>query len=788
MCAAARDPKKKTILIADDSELNRELLTQMLGEQYHYLYAADGEQLLHMLFENVEADILLLDMHMPHMNGMDVLKVMHAQNWTQDLPVVIISAEDDAGFIRNAYRLGAIDYIRRPFDAFLVQHRVENVLHIYSRNKQLVKLVENQVRQREKVNNLLISILSRVMEVSNHESGDHTLRVQKITNLLLERLVELTDRYALREEDISLICAAAALHDIGKITVPKAILNKPGALTQEEWVIMQSHTVKGDEMLWELSVDQNEKLMVLAHEICRHHHERYDGRGYPDGLAGDDIPISAQAVSIADAYDALTSDRCYKEAFSHEKAVAMILHGECGAFNPLLLRCFMEISDALLIELKFNQLKPDYTFHVQDLAEEALEQENLFQTNRISDIAEHERTKKDFFARQCGGIQFEYDALARKVLSITHYDETGERIRLSSTATHLLGVEDWTLLQEQLRKTTREAPTVTMTALVPLNDTQRWHRIVAQSIWTDEHDSYVGIVGQFTDIHDEMVRRGKDLIIKGMHITGDNFLAMRSIFDVVRLVDPNTCRVLHIDADGNVQRSGTCCYAIWNRDKACENCTSAKALNNKNWMTKLEVHEGRIFSVLSRYVQCGETPCVLEVALCMEDAAERSRSGVGFLPDSVTLQNYYRDTLTRAYSRAYFDNFQPNLETAQGVAIVDLNQFKQINDSFGHMAGDAALRHTSEVIRSCIRQSDVLIRYGGDEFLLLFQRISENAFYDKLQRIKQAVSEAALADYPDMKLGISIGGAYCVTPLTRAIDEADKAMYRDKFHMKEQGV
>lgn len=202
-------------------------------------------------------------------------------------------------------------------------------------------------------------------------------------------------------------------------------------------------------------------------------------------------------------------------------------------------------------------------------------------------------------------------------------------------------------------------------------------------------------------------------------------------------------------------------------------------------MTKLEVREGRIYSVLSRYVQCGQTPCVLEVALCMEDAIERGKSGVGFLPDSVTLQNYYRDTLTQAYSRAYFDSFQPNLENAQGVAIIDVDQFKQINDSFGHRAGDAALRHASAVIRSCIRQADVLIRYGGDEFLLLFRQISEHAFFDKLRSIKQAVRASAVADYPDMKLTISIGGAYCVTPLTRAIDEADKAMYRDKYHMKE---
>lgn len=779
--------EKKKILIADDSQLNRELLAEMLGDSYEYIYAVDGEHLLRLLSENVEADILLLDMHMPNMSGMEVLKVMHARSWTDDLPVVIISAENDTAFIRNAYRLGAIDYIRRPFDAFMVQHRVKNVLAVYSRNKRLVRLVEEQLFQRAKVNDMLINILSRVVEESNLESGEHTLRVQRITRALLDRLVQITDRYPLTEEDIVVICTVSALHDIGKVCVPRGILNKPGALTDGEWEIMRSHTLRGDEMLREVPVDQSEKLMVVAHEICRHHHERYDGSGYPDGLKGDEIPISAQAVSLADAYDALTSDRCYKEAYTHERAVAMILNGECGAFNPMLLRCFTDISDQLLVDLNLNldRTEKDYLESLRDLTEEALEQTEITVIDRTGSIAESERTKKEFFARQCGGIQFEYDALTRKVTSITRYDEAGERVRLSSTATHLLGVDDWTLLQERLRQTTRERPDVTMTALIPLDGTPRWHRVSARSIWAEDNEKYVGIVGQFTDIHDEMVRRGRDLMVGGAHVSGENFVAMRRMFDVVRLVDPNTCHVLNIREDGGVERSEKKCYEIWNRGEPCKNCSSAKALHNKNWMTKLEVRDGRIFSVLSRYVQCGETDCVLEVALCMEDDVERVRGGVGFIPDSDTLQHYYRDTLTQAYSRAYLDNFQPNLEQAQGVAIIDIDLFKQVNDTYGHRAGDAALKKTSAVIRSCIRESDVLIRYGGDEFLLLFRMIGENAFFEKLKKIKQAVSEAVVEEYPEMKLGISIGGAYCISPLTRAIDEADKAMYRDKYQMKE---
>ncbi len=786
MTTASTLHEKKTVLIADDSALNREMLAEILGEGYEYRFAEDGEQLLRLLSDGIEADILLLDMHMPNMNGMETLKIMKAHRWTDELPVVIISAEDDVGVIRNAYHLGAIDYIRRPFNAFMVSHRVERVLAVYSRNKRLARMVEEQVLEREKVNGMLINILSRVVEVNNQESGEHTLRVQRVTRVLLERLVQITDRYPLSEEEITMICSVSALHDIGKVVVPKEILNKPGALTEEEWEIMKSHTVRGDEMLWEIPVDQSEPLMTLAHEICRSHHERYDGSGYPDGLKGDEIPISAQAVSLADVYDALTSARAYKDAYSHEQALEMIQDGACGSFNPLLLQSLTEGSDALLAELSLNPNEQNYQKALRELTEETLEQKDVNVSSRAASIVESERTKKEFFARLCGGIQFEYDAVTRKVVSLDYYDQSGEKKSLSGTATHLLSVEDWTRLHERVREATREQPTVTMNVLVPLNDEPRWHRLTARSVWSDEDEKYIGIVGQFTDIHDEIVRGGKDLLINGMRVSGENVVAMRGIFDVVRLVDPTACQVLSIREDGGIERSEKRCYEVWNRCECCKNCTSMQALRNKKWMTKLEVRDGHIFSVLSRYVKCGDEDCVLEVALCMEDSAELARNEVGYLPDSVTLQGYYRDTLTGAYTRAYLENFRANLEGAQGVAVIDIDRFKSINDTYGHRAGDAALRQIAAAVRTCIRDKDPLIRYGGDEFVLLFQEIGEEAFFKKLEKIKQAVRETTVEEYPQMRLGISIGGAYRVGSLERAIDEADKAMYRDKFRMEGQ--
>lgn len=369
------------------------------GYGYDYIYAADGEETIKVLSENAVIDILLLDMNMPRISDMQVLKAMRERGWLEEIPVVIISTENDDNFIKNAYYLGATDYMVRPFNAFLVQHRVENTLMMYSQKRQLVKMVESQVFRREKINNMLITIFSHIIKLKNSESGSHTINIQTITNILLNRLVRMTDKYPLSEADISMISSVSALHDIGKITISKNILNKPGKLTDDERKIMKRHTVNGDEFLKNIPIDQSEALMTIAHEICRHHHECWDGGGYPDGLHSDQIPISAQAVSLADVYDALTSVRCYKSAYSHNKAVKMILDGECGAFNPLLLECFRDVSDEILINLKMNAGEFDIQKSSYALTSEALDDENLSVGARYEYLIEVENTKKEFFCK-----------------------------------------------------------------------------------------------------------------------------------------------------------------------------------------------------------------------------------------------------------------------------------------------------------------------------------------------------------------------------------------------------
>ena len=314
---------KQRILIADDSEMNRAILTEMLGEEYEILEAENGQQAIEMIEKNSGIDLLLLDIMMPVKDGFDVLTAMNQYHWIDELPVIMISAENATSFVERAYNLGATDYISRPFDMAVVHRRVVNTLMLYGKQKRLMQLVADQIYENEKSNSLMITILSHIVEFRNGESGPHVLHIRTITEVLLNRLVQKTDRYSLTQEDIQLISSASALHDIGKVSIPDEIINKPGKLTKEEFEIMKSHTTVGADILHDLPFSNEEPLLKTAYEIARWHHERYDGRGYPDGLTGEEIPIAAQVVSVADVYDALTSVRCYKSAYDHETALRM---------------------------------------------------------------------------------------------------------------------------------------------------------------------------------------------------------------------------------------------------------------------------------------------------------------------------------------------------------------------------------------------------------------------------------------------------------------------------------
>lgn len=349
-----RDDNKPLVLVVDDSDMNRFLLSQILLDDYNVIEACDGVEATQIIQDHFkELSIVLLDIVMPRMDGFGVLEFMNANDLIQDLPVIMISSMDEDSAIRRCYELGISDYVRRPFSADVVGKRVYNIVRLFQRQRNLQREIREQVEEREKNSRVVTSIISHVVENRNGESGPHVIHVEQITEIILNRLTELTDMYKLSKEDKKQISLASALHDIGKIGIDEKILNKPGKLTEEEYEIMKTHTTIGAIMIHQVKMEEDDTLIQFAYEICRWHHEKWDGRGYPDGLKRNYIPISAQVVSIADVYDALVSERVYKKAYSHEKAIEMIINGECGEFNPLLIQCLKDCSDRIqLVESK----------------------------------------------------------------------------------------------------------------------------------------------------------------------------------------------------------------------------------------------------------------------------------------------------------------------------------------------------------------------------------------------------------------------------------------------------
>lgn len=777
------------VLIADNEAKNREQLMKILGADYRYLFAENGAELIEMLSSGISADIILLNINMPVINGLEVLEIMNKRCWIEEIPVIIISSEISPEFQRKAYELGASAYMHL-FSELVIRHCVKNTLTLYAKQRQLVQLVENQVYEREKINTAMINIFSHVIEMRNNEAGSHTLHMRAISELLLHRLVEISDRYDLSESDISNIITLSALHDIGKIAIPEKILNKPGKLTAEEWKIMKTHTTYGDEMLYSAPVIQSDVLMKTAHEICRWHHERWDGGGYPDGLKRDEIPVSAQVVAMADVYDALTSDRCYKKAYSHEHAVYMICNGECGQFNPLLISCLRDVEKQLGNIMKANAKRFDYVQEAHRLAAETLSGMKLPVDDRSRRLFVNEETKKEFFKQQAGGIQFEYDAVLQRVIYKNWYESNPVNTILTLSDgddLSLLSPEDWKRFISRLAQTTREQPYTTMDVLIPVNGAYRWHRLTARTVWPVRGTEYISALGQFTDIHDKITNSGLRNVLENGESIEWVYKTMTKLFDIVRLVDPHDSCVLKINENGEAVKTGEKCFGIWGRCDCCSNCTSLQALSEKTWLTKLEVMNGRLYSVISKRIKTADRDCAIEIAFCVNDSIETT--GQSHFPGRANLLflDFYRDALTNAYSRMYLEDFRSNFENADAVAIIDVDRFKQINDACGHPVGDVVLEYISGIIISSVRDNDILIRYGGDEFLLVFYEVPELSFFEYMDAIKKNVASSRIPKYPDIELSVSIGGVYGCKPFADAIEQADREMYKNK-QRKDAGI
>lgn len=795
--------KNARILIVDDSEMNRDMLSDMLSDDYDIVEAADGEEALSILKERVyDIDLVLLDIIMPAVDGFGVLDVMKRYHWIDNTPVIMISSETSQSYIRKAFELGVTDYIIRPFDSFIIHKRVSNTLMLYRKQKKLLSALEEQVYENEKNNSMMINVLAHIVEFRNGESGMHVHHIKQLTSILLQNLIEKTDKYHLTENDILLISTASSLHDIGKISIDDKILNKPGRLTAEEFEVIKTHSVIGAEMLQDLHNTHNYPLFDKAYEICRWHHERYDGKGYPDGLKGEEIPISAQVTSLADVYDALTSNRCYKKAFSHEKAMEMILDGQCGAFNPVLLQCLKDCEKQILAEFSDSIDTTQDDRLLIRTTEELVE--NKISSDKI-DFSAHlpiaARDRWNFFSDGSGEIQFEYDAIL-DVLRLTKYG--AKVLGLQELTMHPRGLKQGylgaqniqTILDAMQSEASLEKPVVKIKKHISLNGPRRWYEIRIRTLWSNEENpKYTGILGRIIDINDSELA-----IVRPEYRISENDDAeirqtiskLTQVFDVVRLVDITDNEIVRSGCKpGNEEMINACrgdkCYAIWGKTQRCKNCVSSKAFEKRGQVSKLEFADDSIFQIISKYVEISGKPYVLEMIYKDNDGVLLGAYGKTDFMDNIVNYNrqLYHDALTGAYNRRYYEEQAKSMRYIDAVAMLDANNFKGINDHYGHAAGDCLLKAVCESIKECIRSSDILIRLGGDEFVLLMANIPEIVFYQKISEIKQRISEIKLPDYPDIKCAAAIGGVYGIQPIENALTEADRLMYLDKNASKE---
>lgn len=786
---------KQKILIADDSEMNRELLAAILEEEYEIIQVNDGVQAVDYLQRHAEEiSLLLLDIVMPHMDGFEVLSYMNKEHWIDSIPVVIISSENSPIYIKRGYDLGATDFIGKPFDANMVLRCSANAILLGAKQRRMTSIVSNQIYEREKSSKLMINILSHIVEFRNGESGLHVLHIQTITEMLLRQLVQKeNNRYALSKEQIRMITTASALHDIGKISIPDEILNKPGRLTAEEFAVIKGHSMAGANMLSELPLDQKEEPLVkTAYEICRWHHERYDGGGYPDGLKGEEIPVSAQVVALADVYDALTSERCYKDAYSHEKAIEMILAGQCGAFNPLMLECLLDISSSLKKKMGYKSKERYEQTDLSDIASRFHDFE-MDSSEKIVQQLEFERMRYNFLAEGSRNIVFTY-TISPPLLTFNQAGCKRSGITEPSFSPLQSGVlkdlvEEQSLkrLIRKITQATRETPDVTSNLLLTDGKNPCHYRCQCRVIWTDGAEKgYTGVVGKLTDITDDYMvmenvrEEGLKVLEKdrsaefsgfydrfkkcGFSTDGtEAWLLLQYLqipYDLVRYVDPITNKVIHIEKDGKMWESETACSDIWNCLEKCSNCISRLSMQTGKRMTKLEVAGEDPYQVVSMYVEIDRKPCCLEMA---------SRIDGDFMPDGysrdeilssvrIHKEKVYIDPVTGVYNKRYYVEKLSKMDNAAALMFADIKNFKRINENFGHQAGDDVLRQVAGVLRDVAAGKGDVLRYSGDDFVTVFFKATEEELSEIQKEMCRRVEALRFPELPGVQLKLVTAG------------------------------
>ena len=800
--------ERKKLLIADDSEMNRAILANILDQDYEIIEAADGREAIAALqVYHGEISALLLDIIMPEMDGFAVLEEMRAHGWLEEVPVIMISTETGTATIDHAFALGASDYISRPFATRIIRRRIINTILLNAEKHRLMDIVAERFLWKERNSDTMVAILGYALETRCGEGGTHMNGVGHLTKLLLLELRKKTDRYTLEPDDIELISIAAGLHDIGKILIPENILKKPGKLTAEEFELVKQHATIGAQLVAEIPVYQDEALVKYSIEICLRHHERWNGEGYPDGLRGDECPIAAQAVALADVYDALTTRRSYKEAYSHEKALAMIHAGECGSFNPLLLECLDDLSDVIRREGAARDVG-QHPHNKYAITEELYRNRDMAAA-RMTRQLEEANAREDFFTGMSREMWFKYTVQPSSLrLSLEATQQTGLPAVMvdplqSQDFLAFIGKETIETVRQQLARMTADESYAEMPVTLLLNGQPCRCRLAMFLSWSAvEKGRCRSLFGKVINV-DENYTRLEDYdrtsipqveqqallpltAVDGvLRVSGRELApilqAYRQMFQIVRLVDPGICMQVIAADDGHTMEKVERCYSIWDKTQRCRHCVSQEVVRTRRTLNKVDAIGSDLYYILAMCVEVDGFPYSLECVnpIYSDDVLSDENEN---LLNQLLMRNrqVYTDSLTKVFNRRYCDERLRRLSGEYALAMIDIDNLKQINDCLGHPAGDTAIYHTAQAIRAILRSQDELVRYGGDEFLLLFHSLPQNILRRKLEDICRAVRALRVADLPELRITVSIGGVYAAGQISELVEKADLALYRAK--------
>ena len=792
---------KNKILIIDDSQMNREFLEDILCDEYHIILAENGVQGISLIKQHLaDLSLVLLDLVMPEMDGFEVLEYMNRNGWIHDIPVMMISSETNGDSVAKAYELGASDFINRPFNVNIVRKRVSNIISLFSKQRRLKDTLTEQIYEKEKRSSLMIAILSHIVEFRNGESGLHILHINAITEKILKALSHKHPELGIDYDMISLITTASSLHDIGKISIPDEILNKPGRLTKEEFEVMKTHSAIGAQIIKDLKWSQDDPLLKAAYEICRWHHERWDGRGYPDGLKENEIPLSAQVVSLADVYDALISERCYKKAIPHQKAIAMICQGECGTFNPMLLECLLDIADELENEIFDSENDADHFREIVKLSSELDKFEDMSVTQQVMYQLEMEKQKYSFFAEKLANISFVYNHYL-KMLMFSKRDAL--RLGLKETIIDPLSQksifmeneqEKFSQLIQRAMQTTNDKPEFQFQAILKVDHMKKLCHFTCRAIWyMTNKPVFMGIVGIvdkeviLNPVHQDKIDQIKEIKIENNDFRLSFIQAKKLLkelkrdFSFVRFIDVKDHKVVYLDEHDEMVYSTHSCYSLWNKNSQCHNCFLHDTVSRKQG--KYETINNDVYYVIAENVEIDAKPYVLELGCKVgKDMLESHFHNHNIFESLKKLQEQlYCDGLTNAYNRRYLDEQIYDGKTVTAVAMLDLDKFKDVNDRYGHHVGDIVLKKVVDVIKKGIREKDALIRYGGDEFVILFDDIPTHIIEARLNQLREDVAQIVIERFEQLKINCSIGCAIGRRKVPEMVIIADNMLYQAKL-------